>query len=102
RFRNHCLLRPSLQRTQESEEVYCWCKQEDNGQPMVCCDRCQNWFHAGCIGIHRKKTLKSLKGYYCVACCDELGKNYPHAWQSDSEKLLAKRSRRTKRKRPMS
>jgi hypothetical protein len=65
---------------------------------MVCCDRCQNWFHSSCVGIHRKSMLKTIKTFYCIACCDELGKNYPHSWQSGSEKLAVKLLKKPKRK----
>ena len=30
-------------------EVHCICRMPDDGCKMVCCDRCNKWFHASCV-----------------------------------------------------
>ena len=29
--------------------IYCYCRLPDDGQTMVCCDSCQDWYHVGCL-----------------------------------------------------
>ena len=30
--------------------LYCLCKMPDNGEKMVFCEQCDEWYHAKCIG----------------------------------------------------
>ena len=30
-------------------DVYCLCRSIDDGSPMVCCDKCNEWFHLSCV-----------------------------------------------------
>ena len=59
----------------ESKEVYCTCKQGDDGSKMVECYECKVWYHTKCVGLTEAK-LKELnsekKNYICQICC---GKN---------------------------
>jgi hypothetical protein len=34
----------------EEEELYCVCKQPDDGRHLVCCDNCEGWYHPECMG----------------------------------------------------
>uniref|UniRef100_A0A667ZYH7 Death inducer-obliterator 1 n=1 Tax=Myripristis murdjan TaxID=586833 RepID=A0A667ZYH7_9TELE len=31
--------------------LYCICRQKHNKRFMICCDRCEEWFHGDCVGI---------------------------------------------------
>ena len=36
--------------TDEEEKLYCVCKQPfEEGQDMVACESCQDWFHPECL-----------------------------------------------------
>ena len=30
-------------------DIYCFCRMRDDGTRMVCCDRCEEWYHERCI-----------------------------------------------------
>ncbi|AQZ15051.1 SPP1 (YPL138C) [Zygosaccharomyces parabailii] len=49
------------------EDVYCICKRPDNGDLMVGCDGCDDWFHFRCLKI--PETYKKLVySFYCPYC----------------------------------
>lgn len=53
-----------------SEELYCICRKPDNGELMISCDGCNEWFHFKCM--HLNKAYQGLiQKFYCVFC-DEL------------------------------
>jgi hypothetical protein len=33
------------------KKLYCLCKTEDESQNMICCDKCQEWYHFECVGV---------------------------------------------------
>lgn len=44
-----------------TSESYCWCRQGDDGKPMVGCDLCEEWFHCACVGIS-EQHMRELTG----------------------------------------
>ncbi|AOA62968.1 COMPASS component [Komagataella phaffii CBS 7435] len=51
-----------------SEEVFCICrKPDDEGQLMVACDGCDEWFHFRCMKLDPKYE-KLVANFYCVFC----------------------------------
>lgn len=51
----------------DGEEVFCICKRPDNGELMVGCDGCDDWFHFRCLKI--PETYKNLVySFYCPYC----------------------------------
>jgi hypothetical protein len=74
-------------------ELYCLCRQIDDGSPMITCDRCEEWFHWSCaIGIsqssHRGKiksnklltSVADLKDYICISCSIKSNIDYKYVW----------------------
>uniref|UniRef100_A0A1I7Z6W0 PHD-type domain-containing protein n=1 Tax=Steinernema glaseri TaxID=37863 RepID=A0A1I7Z6W0_9BILA len=49
------------------EEVYCICRKPDDGNKMVACDKCEEWFHADCVGFTEEMDAEE-KPYFCKAC----------------------------------
>ncbi|CAR28558.1 hypothetical protein ZYGR_0S01910 [Zygosaccharomyces rouxii] len=51
------------------EDVYCICKNPDNGDLMVGCDGCDDWFHFKCLKIPEtyRKLVYSFHCPYCEA-----------------------------------
>ena len=65
--------------------VYCWCRKEDSGTPMVCCDGCEEWFHCHCVGLNglnapNSRKKKELDTYLCISCSVLSGKAYAYGW----------------------
>lgn len=49
-------------------ELFCVCRKEDNGDLMVACDGCDEWYHFKCMKLDLKwKNL--VKSYQCPFCC---------------------------------
>lgn len=51
------------------EKVYCICKRPDNGELMVGCDGCDDWFHFSCLKIPEtyRRLVYSFHCPYCEA-----------------------------------
>ena len=60
------------QETDEELDVYCVCRQPWGGGAMVCCDRCESWYHPGCIGmplhVHHELVVAGDHAWFCHAC----------------------------------
>ncbi|KAK3932571.1 Death-inducer obliterator 1 [Frankliniella fusca] len=59
------------------ETLYCVCRQPYDGRQMICCDKCQLWFHAKCMQltstqIYSHKTSKW--DWHCSVCHPLRGK----------------------------
>ncbi|CEM00656.1 unnamed protein product [Vitrella brassicaformis CCMP3155] len=50
---------------------YCLCEGKSRGF-MICCDKCQNWFHPKCVGLTTSEARNWPKdeAYYCPPCRD--------------------------------
>ncbi|XP_075757182.1 death-inducer obliterator 1 isoform X3 [Pelodiscus sinensis] len=51
--------------------LYCICHQPHNNRFMICCDRCEEWFHGDCVGISeaRGRLLeRNGEDYICPNC----------------------------------
>ncbi|KAH3660010.1 hypothetical protein OGAPHI_007215 [Ogataea philodendri] len=50
-----------------SEELFCVCRSVDDGELMVACDGCDEWFHFRCMKLDSKyKDL--VNNFYCIFC----------------------------------
>ncbi|KAI3403907.2 SPP1 [Candida oxycetoniae] len=50
-----------------SEELFCICRRVDDGQIMIACDGCEEWFHFKCMDIDAKLANLVAK-FYCKFC----------------------------------
>ena len=50
-------------------DVYCVCRMPDNGEKMICCDRCLEWFHFSCLGLKSSDRVVKKKVWLCSSCC---------------------------------
>ena len=49
----------------EAVELFCLCRQPDDGREFIECDACNQWFHCECVGVnlqvyHPQTPLPSL------------------------------------------
>ncbi|XP_062397744.1 death-inducer obliterator 1-like isoform X2 [Sardina pilchardus] len=55
----------------DPDAVYCLCRQKHNKRFMICCDRCEEWFHGDCVGISEKRGRlmeMNREDYICPNC----------------------------------
>ncbi len=54
----------SESKREEDDGVYCLCRRGDDGSAMICCDRCDDWFHLSCVGLGsgRKRRRRRERG----------------------------------------
>uniref|UniRef100_A0A4W3IP31 Death-inducer obliterator 1 n=1 Tax=Callorhinchus milii TaxID=7868 RepID=A0A4W3IP31_CALMI len=55
----------------DPDKLYCICRQPHNNRFMICCDRCEEWFHGDCVGITmaRGRLLeRNGEDYICPDC----------------------------------
>jgi hypothetical protein len=50
----------------DPNQLFCLCKKRANNL-MIQCDKCDEWFHFGCVGMTKEKA-KNLDSYYCPNC----------------------------------
>ncbi|KAK9469355.1 hypothetical protein V1512DRAFT_256063 [Lipomyces arxii] len=55
------------------EELYCICRKPDQGQWMIACDICDNWYHGKCVHID-EQDADLLDTYACPNCTSKGGK----------------------------
>ncbi|KAG0064182.1 Death-inducer obliterator 1 [Linnemannia elongata] len=69
-----------VERMTRSKKVYCYCQKPDDGNVMIQCDSCRQWFHGACVDITEevaeKMELKNEK-FFCEPCDDRV-----QAWKS--------------------
>ncbi len=80
-----------------ADSEYCFCRGEDDGSTMICCDGCDEWFHSRCVragGKQRSAAKKKVKtasgaskpveeetaGFMCISCCAHSGEEYAFKW----------------------
>ena len=37
----------------DPERLWCICQKPHNNRFMICCDKCEDWFHGSCVGVTR-------------------------------------------------
>ncbi|KAF9405939.1 hypothetical protein BGZ94_003308, partial [Podila epigama] len=63
------------ERVTRSKKVYCFCQKPDDGQVMIQCDNCRQWFHGACVNItDEEATIMDLKNekYFCDRCTETM------------------------------
>ena len=55
--------------TEDAEELFCFCRQpySEDGDLMIECETCEEWYHFKCVNLTPAKA-KKIKVYLCRAC----------------------------------
>ncbi|KAF9168012.1 PHD finger protein 3 [Actinomortierella ambigua] len=63
------------ERITRSKKVYCYCQQPDDGEVMIQCDNCRQWFHGACVNItdeDAERIVLSNSKFFCSTCEEKL------------------------------
>ncbi|ORY99536.1 hypothetical protein BCR41DRAFT_218193 [Lobosporangium transversale] len=63
------------ERVTRSKKVYCYCQKPDDGEVMIQCDNCRQWFHGACVDVTDEiAELMELKNekFFCDPCTEKL------------------------------
>uniref|UniRef100_A0A8C4NEM5 Death-inducer obliterator 1 n=1 Tax=Eptatretus burgeri TaxID=7764 RepID=A0A8C4NEM5_EPTBU len=55
----------------DPNKLWCICREPYNNRFMICCDRCEDWFHGDCVGIsvaRGRQMEKHGEDYICPNC----------------------------------
>lgn len=55
----------------DPERLWCICKQPHNNRFMICCDKCEEWYHGKCVNVSKamgKVIEQENKKWYCPTC----------------------------------
>ncbi|CAG5118105.1 unnamed protein product, partial [Candidula unifasciata] len=55
----------------DTDTLYCICRKPHNNRFMICCDKCEEWFHGTCVGISRARGQEmedNEEEYICPFC----------------------------------
>jgi len=67
---------------EKGKELYCICRRSNSKLRMVCCDFCQEWFHASCVLITQAQLAALEKDenakYRCPRCSHEAKEPYQY------------------------
>lgn len=58
----------------DPDRLWCICKQPHNNRFMICCDKCEDWFHGTCVNVTKsmgKDIEMSNKKWLCPNCKTE-------------------------------
>ncbi|KAK3578905.1 hypothetical protein CHS0354_035525 [Potamilus streckersoni] len=56
---------------EDPSKLYCICRQPHDKRFMICCDRCEEWYHGKCVGISAatgKEMELNNEEYICLKC----------------------------------
>lgn len=60
----------------DPDRLWCVCKQPHNNRFMICCDKCEEWFHGTCVNVTKsmgKEIEKQAKKWHCPNCRTNAG-----------------------------
>ncbi|XP_041466092.1 death-inducer obliterator 1-like isoform X2 [Lytechinus variegatus] len=58
----------------DPEKLWCICRQPHDGKFMICCDKCEDWFHGKCVNITKKEGKRMERenlSWMCPKCTEE-------------------------------
>ncbi|XP_013399494.1 death-inducer obliterator 1-like, partial [Lingula anatina] len=80
----------------DPERLWCICQKQHDNRFMICCDRCEDWFHGSCVGITKargKVMEENEEEWICPVCKDKEKKEAKENKKSDRETSPDKKKR---------
>jgi COMPASS component SPP1 len=53
------------------DNTYCICKGKDDHRWMICCEKCEDWFHGECINLSKEIGETLIEKFICPRCTTE-------------------------------
>ncbi|CEP08071.1 hypothetical protein [Parasitella parasitica] len=87
---------PKKKRATRAKKLYCTCQQPYNGEPMVQCDSCEEWFHCTCVDFNPDNQEEDVDNvdWVCNSCKEGNGPKVKTA--AKEEKPTTTRQTRTR------
>ncbi|KAI8497391.1 Death-inducer obliterator 1 [Branchiostoma belcheri] len=73
---------------EDPDKLYCICRKPHGKRFMICCDRCEEWYHGDCVGITKKEGIrmeKNSEDYVCPKCKEKDAKEKADAVSKPKE-----------------
>ena len=83
------------------DNTYCICGETENERMMICCDRCNIWYHYDCAKLTlstAKRLSKSKKKWFCPSCSSKEKRNKKSTAKKRTTSNTTKRSTSNTRK----
>lgn len=76
----------------DPDRLWCICKQPHNNRFMICCDKCEDWYHGTCVNVTKamgKDMEKKKIKWHCPNCKSNVGavKKDPNKKNLNQQKL---------------
>nr|XP_054772498.1 uncharacterized protein LOC129280508 [Lytechinus pictus] len=58
----------------DPEKLWCICRQPYDEKFMICCDKCEDWFHGKCVNVTKKEGKRMEReniSWMCPKCTGE-------------------------------
>ena len=52
---------------QDRKEIHCICRKPDDGDFMIQCDECDEWYHGKCVHVPPEEGM-AMDKYICPLC----------------------------------
>merc|ERR1712203_893025 len=89
--------RPRLQRQQRAIWRCLSCEEQiDSSNQMICCDRCEEWYHSTCVGIYI--SSEESQEWYCKKCGEIRSTYESYTKQTEVLNQIVTKEERKKRK----
>ncbi|KAK0202607.1 hypothetical protein DFS33DRAFT_1341611 [Desarmillaria ectypa] len=73
-------LKSTRTKATKSEKVYCICRKDDDGTPMIQCTECTDWYHFSCVNL-TEDTAEDIAAYICPGCTEKTGRRTAMTWE---------------------